>query len=521
MNTLAGEEFQNFIDKQWKIHWIKNKEKSYIKIKTLEEKQVKKLENSTKSTTKKNDKKPSEKGLDNLANSVKYKDKDIAGIKYDNKPRNLGFAGMSKNMEKVLGKHPGYTVYKKIKEDDIELSVEECIQKGRWKNLDEQKEKSEEPPNKEIYDQKEKIINFKNIRATELNSNKRVNIVNNGDLQFETKSENLKMEIMKTVRKYINENENVKYSNLPVDEREGLEECETFVNEGKAVIFETDKSKKFSINTQDNYVIDMKPYVENDKIVDRKFVNKITRMFIETSKNFVTILRIGENVGHFSRILKNVHVAEESEIPVKSGMFKDHKKGKKYRPMVNGNIGPIANVSEIISLVLKSYMQELQEKVGMDNIIQSTEELLSVVEKYNKNVESVDIEDKRDIFIASMDVDSLYPSMKSEPTAEAIREIVRESDIEIADLNIKELLIFLRKNMTNEEISQCKLGDYIPTKDKKAKDQKKSIHKYDLWNFPEVRPAKSVMRKLAIECKQIMNNHVYELLSPKLSPNSC
>ena len=55
----------------------------------------------------------------------------------------------------------------------------------------------------------------------------------------------------------------------------------------------------------------------------------------------------------------------------------------------------------------------------------------------------------------------------------------------------------------------------IPTKKKKEKDQKKSIHKYDLWNFPEVRPAKSVIRKLfaeslAIACKQIMNNHVNE-----------
>ena len=81
-------------------------------------------------------------------------------------------------------------------------------------------------------------------------------------------------------------------------------------------------------------------------------------MFNETCKSLVTILGIGENVGHFSRILKNVHVAEDSEIPIKSGMFKDHKAGRKYRPMVNGNIGPISNVSEIVSLVLKCYVQE-------------------------------------------------------------------------------------------------------------------------------------------------------------------
>ena len=190
--------------------------------------------------------------MDNLANSVKFKDKDIAGENFDNEPRNLGFANMNQNMRKILEKHPGYTLYKRIKEVDIELSAEECIQKGRWKNLEETKEKSNEPPNK-VFDHNEKTINFRNIRATELNSNKRVNIVGNANLEFETKSENLKMELMKTVRKYINENENVQYSNIPVEEREGLKDCKANVDEGKAVIFETDKSKKFSINTPGSY----------------------------------------------------------------------------------------------------------------------------------------------------------------------------------------------------------------------------------------------------------------------------
>ena len=95
-------------------------------------------------------------------------------------------------------------------------------------------------------------------------------------------------------------------------------------------------------------------------------------------------------------------------------------------------------------------MQELQEKVGMENIIQSTEELLSVVEGYNKNVEIVNNEENIKVFVASMDVDSLYPSMKTDPTADVIRSTIVESDIDLIDLNLKELMIFLRKNMTSE-----------------------------------------------------------------------
>ena len=254
-------------------------------------------------------------------------------------------------MKKVLGKNPGYTVYKKIKETDVELSVEECIQKARWKTLEKKIENPKESPSK-TNDMHQKEINFKNMKATELKSNKRVNMVGNGDIHFETKSENLKVELMKTTRKYMNENKdkNLQFYNLALDEKEGLKECKSNVDEGKAVIFETDKSKKFSINTPENYKKDMEIHIEKDKVVDKKFVNKITRMFNETTKSLVTILGIGEKAGHFSRIIKNVVVAEDSELPIKSGMFKDHKLGRKYRPLVNGNIGPIANISKIVSI---------------------------------------------------------------------------------------------------------------------------------------------------------------------------
>ena len=79
--------------------------------------------------------------------------------------------------------------------------------------------------------------------------------------------------------------------------------------------------------------------------------------------------------------------------------------------MANGNIGPIVNVLEIISLWLKSYMEEMQVKVWMENFIQSTEELSSVAENFNKNVESFCIKENSDIFIDSMDVSSLYPQL--------------------------------------------------------------------------------------------------------------
>ena len=126
-----------------------------------------------------------------------------------------------------------------------------------------------------------------------------------------------------------------------------MKELQNCIENNEIVAYETDKSKKWSVNTPNNYKEDMKVHVQNDKIVTQKDINKITKQFNEASKSFVAILGIGDKIGHHSRIMNNVHVSNFSELPVKSGMYKDHKDGRKYRPYVNGNVGPISNISEI------------------------------------------------------------------------------------------------------------------------------------------------------------------------------
>ena len=77
--------------------------------------------------------------------------------------------------------------------------------------------------------------------------------------------------------------------------------------------------------------------------------------------------------------------------------------------------------------------------------------------------------------MASMDVESLYPSLKSEDTAEIIKETVVESELEMTDINVKELLIFIRKNMSNSEIENCIFKEYIPSSRKKAKRMQSNV----------------------------------------------
>ena len=154
----------------------------------------------------------------------------------------------------------------------IELCIEECMAKGRWSDIETQKEKDEkvsESPQSKIFDPVDKLIDFHSVRATELKSNKRVNIVEHNDLLHETKCEFLKIKMMETTRKWMNEHDNLKYSNLSEDLRQGLDELLENVNNKKAVVFETDKSKKFSVNTPDGFRSDMKVHIEKINLLTK------------------------------------------------------------------------------------------------------------------------------------------------------------------------------------------------------------------------------------------------------------
>ena len=206
------------------------------------------------------------------------------------------------------------------------------------------------------------------------------------------------------------------------------------------VVFETDKSKKFSVDDPNNYRSDMQPHIEKDETVDDKYVNSVTKKFNETSKGLVRITQMGKEVNQQNRASNNVHVANFSEIPTLSGHHKDHKTGRKKRAIVNGNTGPVAPLSNLLSDILKPYCNELKDTIG--KTVENTEELLSDFVEYNKS-SKCDNGGKK--FIGSLDVESLYPSLKVSDCVDIVRETIVNSDINIETVDITELSIFLRK----------------------------------------------------------------------------
>ena len=560
LNTITGYEYTSFMDKIWKKDWnihknkcnektiwlsnqqqcelemiVQNKSSKSSKIASknvnksgglemivqdksiIEEGELEMTVQEISKTSESNDNNQNGSGLEKIVqhNSfkevlkhVQYKDEDMKNIECDSKPVNLGVDNVNENVQKLLSKPPGYRIFKDIKTNDVDVNVEETFAKLRINMLNDDTENNVHNVSKN----QQNSVTLKNIRATDMKYNKRVFFVDSYDLNFETKCSNLKIELLKVLQMYKSQNPNIKFSNLTNNELEGLKDAIKLIEAHEAVVFQTDKSKKFSIDKPENYINDMEKYIEGNQIVDMKFVNKVTRLCNEVNKSLLAILEAGGDYKQEKRIKNNVITTINGEIPVICGLFKDHKTGRNFRQLVNGNVGPIANTSNILSVILVKYVNKFKEKVG-DTSSKSTEEMLAKFVSYNESVDrsKIGIKEK---FIASMDVEALYPSLRTGDCAKLVKTVVRESELSIGCEDTREMGIFLRKHMSNSQINSCGLCEFIPKRQKKLKKTETNTND-DPWIFEKVSNDENDKKKLFAEvlaiCVEIvMNNHVYK-----------
>ena len=340
-----------------------------------------------------------------------------------------------------------------------------------------------------------------------MKSNKRVFLVNPMDITLETKCENLKIGVMNTLKEQKKIHGNTKFSNLPENEKEGLVSTINNVNENRISVFPTDKSKRFSVDTFEGYDTDMRDHIDKHDKINEKTLKKTIKNFNESNKSFVKILGIGKNCNQDKRASRNVHVHYQSEFPVISGHHKDHKEGRKKRLLVNGNVGPVFILSDNICDVLDKYVEELKDTYR-ESTCSSTEELLSSIIKYNETINQTNPQNS----IASLDINSLFPSLKTEKCCEKVRSVVLKSKLKIEGLDIREMAIYLRKNMTTEEISRSNFKECIPIRLKKPKDV--NVTDVDLWQFADHTPNDIEIKHMWAETlaslvKLAMNNHIF------------
>ena len=98
----------------------------------------------------------------------------------------------------------------------------------------------------------------------------------------------------------------------------------------------------------------------------------------------------------------------------------------------------------------------------------------------------------------------MNPSLSTLDCMELIRHLVVESEIDINCLNIDELVILLRKKLTNREIEEKGWTEYIPKKAKKIKERSLMKLKLKVFGLNLIKYPKQVkLRKCGLRHKPL------------------
>merc|ERR1711954_634915 len=171
------------------------------------------------------------------------------------------------------------------------------------------------------------------------------------------------------------------------------------------------------------------------------------------------IFNMGRNMKEKKRFRESY--MKHGNISHKEDLYKDHKKGYKTRPVINGSGSFSAGGGELYSLILSGIAALKDGKKS----VSSTEEMMRTLEDINKMVkennwkiykESEDaafrkyLEENPDadppIIMIAKDAVALYPSLEKHETARKIRRFIEKSEVTFEDVNISEALVYLKLN---------------------------------------------------------------------------
>ena len=190
-----------------------------------------------------------------------------------------GIKDLSEDQEEVLQLPPNHRIYPRLNLEEFKTELEKCVIKANWQKTREERmkedtnkknEKDDHPT--EVSDEKANVIDFRNLRATDLKNNKRIVIPKpDADDEEEIRRNNVKKELGKVFINYMNENcdkyGNVIENNLSEKQVKAIKSLKEKMKDDNLVCFETDKTGKFALDRKENYIEKMKKHIENDEII--------------------------------------------------------------------------------------------------------------------------------------------------------------------------------------------------------------------------------------------------------------
>ena len=517
--TVVDSLFNEIMKRETERVWTEGKRKNIKKIEML----VKSKKNEIRKQTQYNRREDTK--------SVKYRDRELEEMQREsqhtnkNEPEVYGGAVISEKQKSVLSKEPGFMMFNRIDEIEVEVEIEKGIAKARYEMMswgdDEGEEDDDEPRNRIQDEDPRTTLKYSNMRATQIPTVQRLHEPRQGKIKQETIIEGTKEKLLECVQEYkkthCDRKGNIKKDNLSQEEKEGLKQVKKDVKDGKIVVFTTDKSGKFSVDTPQNYNVAVEQHSNKDEEIDEGRVKKIENVMNHHMKEFNKMFQVGSRQGHEDRI-QGATTSTNTPAPPMYGLRKDHKqhddkvKGPPVRPVCGASEAPNSKLSHFLSRVVNDYA----DSMGIETECRSSEEMRAAFEEFNEREES----ERKECGVISMDVKALYPSMEWNEIVKAVREMIETCEEQIEDVDWDEVGRYLAITMTKEEVEKEGLQKVIP-KRKNGPDRKVTVayltNKTNENNWLKGRtPGKNQKKKMigiavAKGIKACMANHSYKV----------
>ena len=373
-----------------------------------------------------------------LEQMVGETDQDASG-----EPRLYGGVEVEENTLSILSKDPNFMLLDRINMTEIEVEIEKGLAKARYELMDSDKDGAEEGEEEERRHEKIAVDNslkYAAMRATEIPTCARLCPPRPSTMKKEKVLETVKSKLLETVSEYkmkhCDREGKIKNQNLNRSEEKAMKEIKEKVKMKEIVVFTTDKSGRFTVDTPQNYEEAVAEHTRADAEVGKEKVRQVETRMNQHMKQFNKMFRVGSEHEHERRVEMATH-STNTPAPPLYGLRKDHKatvdeeRGPPVRPVCGATQAPNSRLSNFLSRIVNDYA----EAVGIKTECKSSEEMRAAFEQYNNG--DPDVKSKCEVL--SMDVKALYPSMEWEEVLTAVEELIEASPEEIKGADYEEI----------------------------------------------------------------------------------
>ena len=338
--------------------------------------------------------------LENLSIFNKEKFDKKATVEYE--PDIIGEITLHDNERLILMLPPNFSIEENLPPGGLALDNEMAFAKARMTISKEEEEKLDDEgiggeeeidpeeeekldkldaESRQVYDPKRRVFDDRKRRATDLQECARVTLPKplstNHEAGFEMRRGTSDV-IYEGYRKEECNGKGEVRGNLTMEEKDGLRRLQKRIKEKEVVILKTDKSGKLCLATREEYERMGAEHTGKDAEIDRKGIIEKEKQLNGHVFFWSKMWGSGDAHNHRARIIDSKVVSSEQLADLYL-MFKDHKEGRKSRPVVTGCSSNTRGFSNSVSDLLESVNKANQDPYECI----SSEDKLARIENFN------------------------------------------------------------------------------------------------------------------------------------------